>query len=66
MIKNQEIEMQEKKRRDQEEKKSKGRQDLINKILEENHKRQKIEVSLCMLNISFSLKLRKWKKKNWN
>ena len=41
--------MQEKKRRDQEEKKSKGRQDLINKILEENNKRMKIEVSITTL-----------------
>ena len=38
--------MWEKKKRDQEERKNKGRSDLINKILEENHKRMKIEVRL--------------------
>ena len=43
MIKNQEYELEERKRKEHQDRKQKARQDLINKILSENEKRMKIE-----------------------
>lgn len=49
MIKNQEMELVDKKRKDEQERKARGRQELCRKILEENQRRINIEMEVARM-----------------
>lgn len=49
MIRNQELELEDKKRRDQAERRAKARQELCRKIMEENQRRINIEMDVARM-----------------